>query len=260
MDLARFNGQVTIGCNHIFRHPSFPAFHLKYYVAGVPFRPWRQLSPRFTHQDHARFFLDVDNAFRVRDTVHFYHATIHRYLESRNLLCDIPRYYFLQKDQFSAAKKQAIDLVAPITFADGALTLMIALAIFMGCTEIYLFGCGYTYSPAQLFHFFDCMRCPPGIPEAEMDAAVAAFSRTHPESDFALLDKHGSRVHDNQLLVDFSFDSIKHRPKTDFYHAHRLIRSFAESNGVRILNVVPAGYISPVYEYAPREIGSSRVR
>ena len=56
LDLSKFNGNVTIGCNYIFRHPSFSSFDLKYYIAGVPFRWFRQLSTRFTHDDHHKFF------------------------------------------------------------------------------------------------------------------------------------------------------------------------------------------------------------
>lgn len=259
MDLSKFNGQITIGCNDIFRHPSFSSFQLKYYVAGVPFRRWRQLSPRFTHAHHHQYFEAVNDAFRNRDTVHLYHATMHQYLKSRNLLSNVPRHYFLRKGALDKAEVQAVDLARPITFSEGGLTLMIALAMFMGCKEIYLFGCGYTYSPIQAFHFYDCMRCPAGLTKSEMDAAMESFGLSHPESNFQKTDTTIRNISDDELLVDFSANKSASECE-DFYRTDRIIRSFAESNGFRILNVVPSGYSSQVYEKAPEEIASMEIR
>ena len=256
MDLSQFNGQVTIGCNEIFRHPSFPALRLAYYAIGVPFRRWRQISPRFTHADHHQYFSAINEAFRDRDTVHLYHATLHQYLENRNLLRDISRYYFLRKESLDVAKCQTADLSKPITLADGGLTLMIALAMFMGCTEIYLFGCGYTYTPVQAFHFYNCFRCPARISKNEMEAAMTAFRLSHPETEFRWMDTNIVTLDDDELMVDFSYypDKAPGSVGHDFYHTHRIVRSFAESKGVKIMNVVPPGYSSKVYESAPSEV------
>lgn len=255
MDLSKFNGQVTIGCNDIFRHPSFPSLQLKYYVAGVPFRRWLQVSPRFTHGHHHQYFSSVDETFRDRDTVHFYHATMHKYLKKRGLLRDKPRYYFLRKCALGEATNQVIDLTKPGTFFDGGLTIMIALAMFMGCKEIYLFGCGYTYSPVQAFHFYNCMRCPTGLSKSEMEASMKAFRLSHPETDFRGTNTNIVALGGDELMVDFSYyRNTQEGQADDFYRTHRIIRIFAEANGVRILNVVPSGYDSPVYEKAPAEI------
>lgn len=258
MDLSKFNGQVTIGCNEIFRHPSFPSLQLKYYVAGVPFRSWRQISSRFTHEHHHQYFSAINEAFCDRDTVHLYHATLLRYLKNRTLLSNAPRYYYLRKGALDSSESQAVDLTRPITFADGGLTLMIALAMFMGCKEIYLFGCGYTYAPVQAFHFYNCMRCPTGLTESEMDVAMNAFRLSHPETDFRGTNTNIVTLGGDELMVDFSYYPDKHLESGGgFYRTHRIIRSFAESNGVRILNVVPSGYSSPVYETAPVESGAN---
>jgi hypothetical protein len=250
VDLPRFNGEVTIGCNEIFRHSSFPSFDLKYYVVGVPFRRWRQLGPRFTHEDHHQYFLNVDKAFCGRDTEHFYHATMHKYLEQRGLLSGISRYYFLRKSSLLEVDEQVIDLTRPGTFYDGGLTMMIALAMFMGCKEIYLFGCGYTYSPVQAFHFYNCMRCPSGGTEAEMEARLASFRLSHPESGgWDSKDTNVIELNDKELLVDYSYyRNTNEGEMDDFYLTHRIIKAFSESCGARIFNVTPSGYDSPVYE------------
>lgn len=262
VDLSEFNGGVTFGCNNIFKHPSFPGFKLDYYTAGVPYRSWRQVSPRFTHKDHHQFFSDVNAAFRDRSTKHFYHVTMHKYLKEHGLLPDVSPYYFLRKGGLEVAKSQSVDLTRPITFADGGLTLMIALAIYMGCKEIYLFGCGYTYSPVQLFHFNDCFRCPSGLTKIEMEAATNAFRLTHPESDFRITRTNSHPLGDKEVLIDFNYlpPVQSGNTESDFYHTHRIIKSFAESKGVRIVNVTPPGYSSPVYESIPKEILLDRMQ
>ena len=250
VDLSKFNGDVTIGCNNIFKHPSFPVLDLKYYVVGVPYRRWRQLGPRFTHEHHHQYFSSVDEAFRDKNTVHFYHATMRKYLAKRNLLRGISRYYFLRKSSLEEAKEQVIDLTKPGTFFDGGLTMMIALAMFMGCKEIYLLGCGYTYSPVQAFHFYNCMRCPQRLTKTEMDAAMDSFRLSHPETPFdETLDKKIHVLNNDELLIDFFYYmNSKEGEVDDFYRTHRIIRNVAESKGVRIFNVVSSGYESPVYE------------
>ena len=249
LDLSKFNGEVTIGCNDIFRHPSFSSFDLKYYVCGVPFRRWRQLGPRFTHEHHHQYFANIDAAFRHKHTTHLYHATILKYLEKRGLLSRASRYYFLRKSSLEDAAEQVIDLTKPGTFCDGGLTIMIALAIYMGCKEIHLFGCGYTYSPVQAFHFYNCMRCSQKLNSIERDVMMNSFRLTHPEAGFSQMEATNIRLNDKEFLVDFSYyKNMEVGHVDDFYKTHRIILKFAESNGVRIYNVVPAGYDSPVYK------------
>jgi hypothetical protein len=127
---------------------------------------------------------------------------------------------------------------------------MIALAIFMGCKEIYLLGCGYTYSPAQAFHFFDCLGLPSNLTEKEMLMARLNFERNNSTvPDFSFLHPENILCKDGNYRVDYSYyrNSTAGSPD-DWYYKHRLIRTFAEKNGTRILNIVPSGYESPVYE------------
>ncbi len=248
-DLTQFNDDITIGCNDIFRHKSFPNLELNYYVTAAPYRRWRPLRG-FTHEQHNNYYRDVDEAFRNRDTIHFHHATMSKYFKKHDLLPDVDSYYFLSKGALLTAKEPLADITRPGTFFDGGLMTMIALAIFMGCKVIYLLGCGYTYSPAQLFHFFDCLCLPCNLSEEEMLVAKLNFEDNNSLCpDFSILNSKSILCKDGDYRVDYFHyrNSIKDSPD-DWYYQHRLIRSFAQKNGTRILNIVPSGYESPVYE------------
>lgn len=249
IDLTDYNDSLTLSCNNIFLHPDFLDFKLDYYVAGVPYRRWRQLSPRFTHDDHHQFFTNVNKYFSEKDTIHIYNATMQKYLHDRKLLTDKDIYYFLRKGSLQRAKKQHIDYSLPITFADGALSLMIALAIYMGCKVINLFGCGFTFMPPQAFHFYDCLLLSQQLDKNQLEETFSEFGKTHPETDIRLLDYKIRQLGPDNLLVDFSIkpDLVGKDIENDIYSIHRHIKSFADAQSVKIINQVPEGYISHIY-------------
>jgi hypothetical protein len=249
IDLTKYNDSLTLSCNNIFLHPDFSDFNLDYYVAGVPYRRWRQLSPRFTHKDHHKFFANVNSYFSEKDTVHLYNATMQKYLHDRNFLKDKDVYYFLRKGSLQEANEQHIDYRFPITFADGALSLMIALAIFMGCKVINLFGCGFTYMPPQAFHFYDCLLLSKNFPNEQLEEIISDFGVTHPETDIRLLDYKIRPLNPEKLLVDFSIPHGLEESdvENDIYSIHRHIKAFTDAQSVKIINHVPDGYKSHIY-------------
>jgi hypothetical protein len=254
VDLAKFDNEVTIGCNDIFEHPSFSSFDLKYYTAGVPFRRFHEVGPRFTHEHHHEYFLRVNEAFRQKNTIHFFHGTMKKYLKKRGLLPTSKCYYFLRKGPLREETELTADLTKIGSFFDGGLTNMIALAIFMGCKEIYLFGCGYTYLPVQAWHFYNCMlttKDPRNFTDEEMENEVRKFYLLHPERPYGSTEIKVIDRKDGTFLTDFFYyeNSTEGHPD-DWYRTHRLVRQCAESYGARIFNVVPEGYDSPAYEKA----------
>jgi hypothetical protein len=214
----------------------------------------RELSPRFTHEHHHKYFQEIDDAFRHRNTIHFYHATIRRYLKKHILLPGIECYYFLRKGPLLEEKELTADLTKVGSFFDGGFSNMIALAIFMGCKEIYLFGCGYTYSPAQAWHFHNCLlttKDPRNFTDGEMEDKIRNFYLSHPLGVYGSMETKVIDRKDGSFLIDFSYyKNSTEGHSNDWYYTHRVIRQFAESCGTRIFNVVPQGYESPVYEKA----------
>lgn len=252
LDLSKHNGEVTIGCNDIVKHPSFHSFDLKYYTVGVPYRFFREVGPRFTHNDHHKYFSTIEQKFQDKDTIHFYHATIRKYLKKRNLLQDKDCYYTLGKAATSGEEEISLDITKPSAFYNGGLRNMIGLAIFMGCKELYLYGCGYTYSPVQAWHFHNCLtmkKDPKHLSDIQLQEKIKAFYKFHPESVYGRMKTKIVERQDKTFLVDFFYNrETCEGSENDFYYKHREVNKYAALNGIQIFNVTPEGYDSPVYD------------
>jgi len=261
VDLTKFNGEITIACNDIYKHPSFSSLDLKYYTVAMAYRHFHDSNnPRFTREDHHKYFLQIDKEFRYRNTVHFFHATIQKYIKKRILLSSKKCYYYDRKGPMLEKKELTVDLSKPDSFFDGGLENMIALAIFMGCKEIYLFGCGYTYQPVQIFHFYDCFTYQKGLTKKGVASKFEFFKKFHNwhsernEESWKKSITAEIELNNKSMLLDFmSYQIDKEGSNDDFYWKHRLIKKIADFNDARILNVVPNGYESPVYEKVPIE-------
>ncbi len=249
-DISSLKSSLTIGCNYIFRHPQFKDLNLDYYVVGVPFRRWRQTSQRFTHKDFDDFHLEVNDCLAESSTALFMHATLEAYLKNRNILQKNDKYYFVQRRPFGESKGQEdLNLSLPISLADGSMHLMIALAIYMGSKEIFLHGFGYSYSPVQAFHFYDCLLVNESDVESGLKPAIAEFAHSHPESDITQMEHKLVKVGDGKYLVDFFYfpENMPGYKNLDFYRKDKLLKQLSENIGVKIQNVIPAGYESMVF-------------
>ena len=249
-DLSIFKNKLTLGCNYLFNHPTFSEMNLDYYVVGVPYRSWRDTSPRFTNADYEKFMSTVNSQFSSTNTSLLLHATLEKYLKNREYLHNNSKFYFVH--EHSANHVTNVDFTCPVALANGALDLMIALAIYMGCKKIYLHGCGYTYYPVQTFHFYDCMIIEQKKLTSEFNTELNNFAIAHPEADLNQFEYKIKHVYKDELLVDFYFypEKIKSYIDTDFYRKYKYIKEYAETCGVQIVNVSPRGYASKIFESA----------
>ena len=93
------------------------------------------------------------------------------------------------------------------------------------------------------------MRCSKDIEKEDMEVAIKSFQLAHPETDFIGTKISNVYLNDAEFLADFSsYVNTEEGSADDYYKVHRLALSLAEANGVRIMNVVPPGYESPVYQ------------
>jgi hypothetical protein len=132
-------------------------------------------------------------------------------------------------------------------FEDGGGSQYTALIMLinMGFKEIYLCGSGYTYSPFYYLHFYDNFTFPVtlGKDKAVIEAQKAIEDRNK---------RIDSRLEYYGLLKKgdlFRGIYIK-RVNEDSPHwkKHRLINKYAKSQGVKIINIIPDGFQSPIYE------------
>lgn len=242
LDIAALAGEYTFSCNEIFQHPDFDQLNLNFYTVVEPF--YGKLYGKKYLEDIGKLYGDIDKAFARHNPVFFFDATLHPYFKQQQLLRDKQVHYVLPKKPLLQAEVLQGDLTKRITFAEGAIFTMIAASVYMGFSELYLFGCGYTYSPAQHYHFYDVPRFPAAASAQEREHCIAEIEQT--------CTAVGSAVKGVWQWKEQMIFSIVRPITEDMYERHRIVRRFAEQHGVRIVNVVPQGFDSPVYEAMSR--------
>jgi hypothetical protein len=121
---------------------------------------------------------------------------------------------------------------------------MILILIYMGFKEIYLAGAGYTYDPVYELHFYDNLVVPRslGREKAECEAKRAVADRN--QNTGSKLEYYGVWPKDDFYRVV----CVTRRESDPNKDRHRLMKRYAAERGVRIYNIVPDGFGSPVYE------------
>ena len=239
VDLANLQDLALFGCNEIYKHEDFRHIHLDYYTATVPY--FGKLFGAAYVEDFQQYFSEIDQAFRGRDTRLFFNASLKPFLRQNKLLSHSTTSFFLSENSVTRDESAEHDLSTPsFSFGAGALSFMIAAAVFMGAKEIYLLGCGYMYSPRMHNHFFDSLTLPVGTPDVEVGRAVEGFATLYAGYDI-------TPVHIGDRNLYFSatdaFDEADANAEL-YWRLHQL----AESQGVRIVNVVPPGFSSKIFD------------
>tara|TARA_B100000315_G_C14457517_1_gene532128 strand:+ start:40 stop:492 length:453 start_codon:yes stop_codon:yes gene_type:complete len=134
---------------------------------------------------------------------------------------------------FSYNDDPRIDLSKRIT-GNGVFFAMICIAMYMGFKELYIIGNDYTFEPAQQFHFCDS---PVFSKRLSKETAEDLINRIAIARDVEVYD----------IKEDEEFYKPVYVKYNSVPEEHLLIKDFAESMGVKILNIVPNGFESPVY-------------
>jgi hypothetical protein len=123
----------------------------------------------------------------------------------------------------------------------------IIMLMYMGFKEIYLCGSGYTYDPMHYLHFYDMQpfMFPLSIgyeaAERETKKQISIRNRKYSSnlSMSGLYEKNGF------------FRAVITRPTNELettIKQHEMVNRYAKSHGVKIINIVPDGFESPVFE------------
>jgi hypothetical protein len=203
LDLANLPSKGRVfGCNFLFKHHQFRPDQFTAYFDLDTERGMRHNPDPMLLPDH--YFSQLDTVFRTSRTTLFFSAENHKFFRKNSLHQSERVHYIKAYKKLEHVRELSVDLAGKFTCSDGVVYAMIGSAIYMGFKEIYLAGCGYTYSPMQHGHFYE-----------------------------------------NWVKTDSG--TIDNR--------HRKLKAFAETRGIRIINITPHGFSSPVYEsIRPEEI------
>lgn len=256
VDVRALDGELTFGCGHL--HNPQDDWRLRYHNLarkgilrlsekyGAPKRPnlsfhfvsdriWPLFISANLRETFRLAYMAANDAYDNPETIFFVDAADRRFLRRHRLLEGRRVHYVKPKCPIEEARVQSVDLTKRVTMLDGSIFAMMAIAMYMGFRELYLCGAGYTYRPLRAFHYYD----EPVVPKA-----------WPPERRQWLFDqiRQDSGTEPWRIREDGAVERPTWVRWAEPSPVHRIVREFADSQGVRIYNVVPEGFESPVYE------------
>ncbi len=173
---------------------------------------------------------DINN-----NTFVFLGAGSKKFIEKNKIFKNKNVYYLKPYKPVLEAKNQIIDITKRITIFENVIFMMMAIVMYMGFKEIYLSGNDYTFEPAREFHFYDSL----------------VFSKTiEKRIAFEWINRiaKARNIEVHEIMEDEDFYKpvfVKYNKNRD---AYMVVKNFAESKKVKIFNIVPKGFESPIYE------------
>jgi len=149
MDLTCFSDNISIGCNYLFFHKDFSKLNVKYYTEPPPYwyYPfWRQPYTKklianklsLLQRKYQKIFYDVN---------YFVNLSNLPVLFGKNI-------FYIHHFGAAAPSFKNFDLSGSFYY-NGALEVMVGMAIYMGFDKAYLIGCDYTHSPQRILHYYE---------------------------------------------------------------------------------------------------------
>jgi hypothetical protein len=217
----------------------FPQFKDPYYV---------DLHIKYSSENdrEVHYYKELDKIL-VNDGNLFLNVIDNNFVKHNNLFKK-KRVYFIRllKNKLGKKNKNQNDFnySKRVPSHDNHLKNAIILLMHMGFKEIYLCGAGYTYRPRYQLHFYDNYIFPKSMGYAAAYKAADAVSEIHNLNFNTNITLNGLlKKNDNYIgIYTTPFDNNKED------NEHRLINSIAIENGVKIFNITPDGFESPIYE------------
>jgi hypothetical protein len=254
MDVSALNGEWLFGCGRL--HNPADDWSLRYHPLGQrgilqlsnrfgpkrlrlsaymgADRVWPLLTPPAERQRKIAYYDAADRAYTDPECIFFLDAADRGFLARHSLLERRRVHYTKTLSPILEASVQTHDLTRRITLRDGSLFTMIAAAMYMGFTELYLCGAGYSMYPQDIFHFY-------GEPVFGADWTAA---RRQEVIDAIWQDSRTEVLYQRD-------DGNVVRPRwvryEDTSDVHFVVNDYAASMGVTIANVVPPGFTSQAY-------------
>jgi len=259
IDMSLLAREYSFGSNFLNYHRDFHKLNVTFYASVSPPSVLKNVHLRATYTDSKIyseedievwlndeiplvtysfdpevFFHKIDSNLS-EDALVFLGASSRKYVERHGIFIHKKVFYLKPHKGVLEAGEQRVDLSKRITFYGAVAFFMLAAALYMGFKEIYLVGCDYSFEPCLEFHFYDSL-----LFSKKMDKEITV----------KLMNKVGERRYVS--LYKIEEDDEFYRPVYVRYDTdksvHVAVNDFIKSKGVKIFNIVPDGFESPVYE------------
>lgn len=154
IDLIRLKTEYTMGSNYLMTHKDFKKLNLSFYAVAASQRSIIGLRNNPTG-NYENKLLALDEMAKTSSTKFFFDISMRKFINKNRLFISRDVFYVVASSELGSKKTAGIDITKPLSTMEGSLFFMVTLALYMGFTEIYLCGCGYTYDPQQVTHFYD---------------------------------------------------------------------------------------------------------
>jgi len=252
INIEQLKNEYTFGINLIFIHEDIKKIDLSYYVyldtnrnlySGMPQWPAAYLGP-LGHKPIRQIYEEIDK--RVdNNTKLILNSESFKYADE--LFINKTKYYTKVQKKLNVINGVPYSIIADMTSrtisGGGSIYFTILIMIYMGFKEIYLCGAGYTYKPVYQLHFYDNFVFPRtiGKERAVQEIKKEIINQYGNDGAVEYFGVHESRDLFRGVCV------TKESPHKD-YETHIKMNEYAKSKGVKIINIVPEGFESPVYE------------
>jgi len=251
IDINMLKNEYTLGANLIFLHNDIKKIDLNFYLnldiytSTLPQWPEGYLGPP-GYEGKAQIYKEIDESLRNNTALIL---PSDNYKCINNIIENKTKYYVKVRKKLHVINGLPYKTVADLTkrriSGGSSLYFSIQVLMHMGFKEIYLCGTGYTYNPEYVFHFYDNIVFPKSIGKNEAIRSVKNAIEIRRK-------KGGSAEYYGLLEKGDLYRGICIRRKNEnnpqHYDYHRKIKEYADSQGVKIINIVPEGFESPVYE------------
>ncbi len=252
INLAKLKNQITFGANWSFAMPEIldikPTFYLgtmfnerAYYSEDTRSNYWpKGWTPTITHNTIKEKLINCGT--RV-----FFKADDFRYIKN-NWEYDLNNenlFFIKTKKGFSNTGPNEVNLDKRFSVFEGGGCVYTSLIMIMhmGFKKIYLCGAGYTYNPQYVLHFYDNIIFPKSLGESEATICI--------KSEIEKRRNKGSTIEYYGVMQDsenYRAICVQKRANKNFYSRHHSIKEYAKRNNIKIYNIVPDKFESPVYD------------
>lgn len=258
IDLRDLKDHYTFSGNYIYYHKQFSDLELDYFVSTPNYRLLKKIHKKITYhnsiinnendldiwlyEDHiSKYSIDPGYYYKKINskisshTKLFLGASNKSFIDMNSFFEDNDSFYLKPDVQFKSVNDISYDISNRTSMYGNLVISSIAVALYMGFKEIILIGCDYTLEPTKEFHFYDELQI---SKEINKEIALGWIDKIAEERDITVYDIIEDKNFYKPVFIRYGINRDQ----------HIIINNFSKSIGVKILNIVPEGFSSPVYE------------
>lgn len=258
IDILKLRGEYIAGYGFLFLHKTIIDLPLNFILAAEPGPAmdkvnadgsWNWPEKFITTNGKNRgyiFLKNIKEHFIDKGVITFLDANKISYYKKIKLVnFNEPNVFYIKSNPYLfTSKNPKLDLTKRFTGGDGGIFFILLIMIYMGFKEIYLAGAGYTYEPTYDLHFYDNFVFPKSIGGEKAEIEVRGAIDARNTQSGSALEYYGLFEKDN-----FYRGVCVQRGNHDSYKEHhRIFNNYARLQGVKIYNITPSGFESPIYE------------